>query len=98
MYVASFGQPPPPRNWEDTRSRLHSAWKNSKSSAKSIYDDKIKEHGLKDNINVEFVEKYHQRNKPGQKQSIERIEKQNFDRLFNPFLKLKGEQPKIITV
>ncbi|EHS63462.1 uncharacterized protein PGTG_21593 [Puccinia graminis f. sp. tritici CRL 75-36-700-3] len=83
-------QAPPPRNWADTKSRLHSAWKDSKTNAKTSYDDKIREHGLKDNINVEFVEKYHQRNKPGQKESIDRIDKLTFDRLFSPFLNLKG--------
>jgi hypothetical protein len=62
------------------------------------YDDKMRENGLKDNINVEFVEKYHQRNKPEQKESIERIEKLTFDRLFSPFLKLKGELVNLFRV
>jgi hypothetical protein len=77
---------------------LHSAWKDSKTNSKTSYDETIREHGLKDNINVEFVEKYHQPNKPGQKESIDRIEKLTPDRLFSPFLNLKGEEIYLIRI
>ena len=66
-------------------------WKESKNEAKTKYDEKTKEHGLKDNINVEFVERYHQRNKPGQKESIDSLERAGSERLFNCFYTLKGE-------
>ncbi|KAA1124700.1 hypothetical protein PGTUg99_031077 [Puccinia graminis f. sp. tritici] len=81
---------PRPRNWEETKTRLHQAWRDSKNKAKTSYDEETKKFGLKDNINVEFVEKYHQRNKPGQKEAINKIEKDPFHRLFSPFLNLKG--------
>jgi hypothetical protein len=84
-------QPPRPRHWEETKLRLHQAWRDSKTKAKTSYDEETKKYGLKDNINVEFVEKYHQRNKPGQKEAINKIEKDKFHRLFSPFLNLKGD-------
>ncbi|OAV86545.1 hypothetical protein PTTG_29842 [Puccinia triticina 1-1 BBBD Race 1] len=82
--------PPPPRKWEETISSIKKCWQESKDEAKTAYDDKTKAKGLKDNINVEFVERYHQRNKPGQKEEIEAIEKECPDRLYNRFYTLKG--------
>ncbi|OAV86465.1 hypothetical protein PTTG_29892 [Puccinia triticina 1-1 BBBD Race 1] len=67
--------PTPPRKWEETISSIKKCWKESKDEAKTAYDDKTKAKGLKDNINVKFVERYHQRHKPGQKEEIEAIEK-----------------------
>ncbi|OAV86715.1 hypothetical protein PTTG_29760 [Puccinia triticina 1-1 BBBD Race 1] len=82
--------PPPPRKWEDTISNMKKFWDESKNEAKTKYDDKTKENGLKDNINVEFVEQYHQRNKPGQKESIDALENAGSEQLFNRFYTLKG--------
>jgi hypothetical protein len=70
---------------------LHQAWRDSKTKAKSSYDEEIRKYGLKDNINVEFVEKYHQRNNSGQKEAIDKLEKESFHRLFSTFINLKGE-------
>ncbi|EHS64534.1 uncharacterized protein PGTG_22322 [Puccinia graminis f. sp. tritici CRL 75-36-700-3] len=45
---------PRPRNWEETKTRLHQAWRDSKNKAKTSYDEETKKFGLKDNINVEY--------------------------------------------
>ncbi|OAV85700.1 hypothetical protein PTTG_03824 [Puccinia triticina 1-1 BBBD Race 1] len=91
-------KPPPPRVWEDTISKMHKFWTESKTEAKTEYDNKTKENGLKDNINVEFVERYHQRNKPGQRESIEATEKTGPHCLFNRFDGCKDTPVEILHV
>jgi preprotein translocase subunit SecA len=85
---ASNYQPPHPHRWDETKTRLHQAWRDSKTKAKTSYDEDIRKYGLKDKINAEFVEKCHQRNKPGQKEAFDKIEKNIFHRLSSPFLNL----------
>ena len=91
-------QPPELRSWENTIAHVHECWTHAKSHAKTEYDDMIKLHGIKDNINEAWVEKYKQRGKPGQKEMIDELEQTSFHRLFNPFLNLKGELFQMIKI
>lgn len=45
-----------------------------KTHAKTEYDDMIKSHGIKDNINEVWVERYKQGGRPREKEMIDELE------------------------
>ena len=88
--IGKFTQPPRSCVWADSIAKIHQGWKIAKEKSRNEYDHWMRSNGIKDNINNVWVTKYKEWGNKEQKEMIDDLERRNFHRLFNPFLKLKG--------
>ena len=66
-------------------------WEIGKKGVKSHFDNASREMGIVDHMNQCFVELAQKPMTKDQKERVDKLELETPDRLFNPFLKLKGE-------
>ena len=71
-------------------------WDKGKEQPKNLYENLAKTYGLRDLINREFVDMYHDQDHPEKRIEIKALEEKNKKRLFNPFLGLNGEQINLL--
>ncbi|PLW22474.1 hypothetical protein PCANC_28765 [Puccinia coronata f. sp. avenae] len=76
------------RKWSETISRTHELWDIALNSTKVAYNNTPKLYGIQDNINNVFVAPWKTLQQTKQAE-ITRLKNRNFDKLFNPFLRLK---------
>jgi hypothetical protein len=88
---------PTPRNWNTTKSQTYTLWELLRNPRKHTeFCKKSKEFGVKDTITSEFVKKFHdlhqdtEYSKEEVQHMFDDLNKDFGERLFNPFLRLKG--------
>ncbi|OAV96922.1 hypothetical protein PTTG_08102 [Puccinia triticina 1-1 BBBD Race 1] len=92
LHIDSSGEhcPVASRNWEYIKEQSVELWELAQDGVKCHYDDPSKEKGICDTINRRFVEKLFDKANPKLKAEVLRLAKEDLERLFNSFLKLKG--------
>ncbi|WAR55584.1 hypothetical protein PtB15_6B326 [Puccinia triticina] len=93
LHIDSSGEhcPVASRNWEYIKEQSVELWELAQDGVKCHYDDPSKEKGICDNINRRFVEKLFDKANPKLKAEVLRLAKEDLERLFNSFLKLKDK-------
>jgi hypothetical protein len=86
---------PPPRNWANTILQSHQLWMSGqKRHTKTLYEDMVRQYGLRDHINDYFIKKVqvaHDTQPPHEVAAlVQQLDEDLGDRLFNPMLRLKG--------
>ncbi|PLW23463.1 hypothetical protein PCANC_27920 [Puccinia coronata f. sp. avenae] len=92
LHIDSLGAqaPIPSRMWADIKAKTLELWQMGQDRVKSHFEDGKKEKGVCNNINQFFVEMMHDGNAAELPPTVAVLVDTNFEKLFNPFLKLKG--------
>ncbi|KAA1082180.1 hypothetical protein PGTUg99_025472 [Puccinia graminis f. sp. tritici] len=86
------------RSWSDVQNRTGDLWETAQDGVKCHFDDKSKEKGIRDTLNRTFVEMLQDKEHPDVQAECESLAKQDLERLFNPFLKLRDTPVEILHV
>ncbi|EHS62794.1 uncharacterized protein PGTG_22678 [Puccinia graminis f. sp. tritici CRL 75-36-700-3] len=78
------------RTWEQIKAQSFQLWELGQAGVRTHYENKSKELGVCDAINLEFVEIMLNPAKTTEQQAIRDIPEEGQERLFNSFLHLKG--------
>jgi hypothetical protein len=79
------------RSWSQINSQTKTLWELGKKGVKSHFDDQTKLLGIRDGVNRHFVFAMQQKGNQDQKDKINNFATKDEDRMFNSFLKLKGD-------
>ncbi|PLW35733.1 hypothetical protein PCANC_23695 [Puccinia coronata f. sp. avenae] len=91
LHIDSLGAqaPIPSWMWADIKAKTLELWQMGQDRVKSHFEDGKKEKGVCNNINQFFVEMMHDGNAAELPPTVAALVDTNFEKLFNPFLKLK---------
>ncbi|PLW04511.1 hypothetical protein PCANC_27956 [Puccinia coronata f. sp. avenae] len=97
-YVRAFlqldtnGNPKPNerREWSVIKSQTKQLWELGQKGVKSHFENETRLLGVRDSINRYFVEIMQQKKNTSAHKEVQKLAKEEPDRIFNPFLKLKG--------
>ncbi|PLW15305.1 hypothetical protein PCANC_19994 [Puccinia coronata f. sp. avenae] len=80
------------QDWNSIKSKSKLLWIIGKEQTSKQFDDSTAEHGIRDCITCQLVENIRGPEKDDWKKEIDKLEKDNInqEKLFNPFLRLKG--------
>ncbi|POW04716.1 hypothetical protein PSTT_10199, partial [Puccinia striiformis] len=76
------------RDWKETIDRTHQLWDTAINGTKDDYIIDSKAYGVQDAINKEFIDMLKDRKQKHEVGKIMAIAKHEYDKLFNPFLRL----------
>jgi hypothetical protein len=77
--------------WADIKAKTLELWQMGQDRVKSHFEDGKKGKGVCNNINQFFVEMMHDGNAAELPPTVAALVDTNFEKFFNPFLKLKGQ-------
>ncbi|PLW04406.1 hypothetical protein PCANC_28822 [Puccinia coronata f. sp. avenae] len=97
-YVRAFlqldtnGDPKPNerREWSVIKSQTKQLWELGQKSVKSHFENETRLLGVRDSINRYFVEIMQKKKNTSAHKEVQKLAKEEPDRIFNPFLTLKG--------
>ncbi|PLW22410.1 hypothetical protein PCASD_13465 [Puccinia coronata f. sp. avenae] len=85
-------EPLVPQDWHSIQSKSKLLWIIGKEQSAKQFDNTTAQHGVRDCITRQLVDNLHGPDKDDWKKQIDQLEKDNITRekLFNPFMRLKG--------